>query len=63
MERQSQRIEAVVAAVSRFNIAAELANAEPKPDGPASWAVRFVDALAREPEEFEERVKIEQIWD
>lgn len=53
---------AVIAAVSAFNIAAERANAEPKPAGPASWAVRFVDELAAEPGEwFEKDVKIEEI--
>lgn len=53
---------AVIAAVSAFNIAAEKANTAPKPAGPASWAVRFLDALAASPQDgFEADLKIEEI--
>lgn len=53
---------AVIAAISAFNVAAEKANAEPKPAGPASWAVRFLDILATGPQSgFETDVKIEEI--
>lgn len=57
-----RKIAAVIAAVSAFNIAAEKANAAPKPVGPASWAVRFLDALAASPEDgFGGYVRIEEI--
>lgn len=57
-----EKLLSVIAAVSAFNIAAERANAAPEPTGPASWAVRFVDALAQEPGEwFVKDVRIEEI--
>lgn len=53
---------AVIAAISAFNVAAEKANAAPKPAGPASWAVGFLDILAAGPQSgFETDVKIEEI--
>lgn len=54
---------AAVAAVSFFNLSAELAaNTEPKPAGPASWAIRFIDMLSKEPtEDFVRQFKIEEI--
>ncbi|KAH0610207.1 uncharacterized protein H6S33_011734 [Morchella sextelata] len=54
---------AAVAAVSFFNLSAELAaNTEPKLAGPASWAVRFVDMLSKEPtEDFVRQFRIEEI--
>lgn len=57
----AEEITAVIAAVSAFNIAAEKANAAPKPAGPASWAVRFLDILAGPQSGFENEVKIEEI--
>ncbi|KAL0633368.1 thiamine biosynthetic bifunctional enzyme [Maublancomyces gigas] len=60
--RPGEEIVAVIAAISAFNVAAEKANAEPKPAGPASWAVRFLDILATGPQSgFETDVKIEEI--
>lgn len=51
----------MVAAISAFNVAAEKANSAPKPAGPASWAVRFVDELANLQNLSEEDMKIEKI--
>lgn len=57
-----EKIAAVIAAVSAFNIAAEKANTAPQPAGPASWAVRFLDTLAASPQDgFEADVEIEEI--